>query len=205
MPKWYFPIFCWVSNFENILSYIRMSFCWMSESGQTVFVWDYVCVFVCMCVYVCIYVFVCVYVQTCVYVYASFPMFCSSCNLGTRFRYIRMWFFRISQTGQTIQSVSILVSIFIISNYERAVNNILQPSNDIFRCFVGLKFSRAYFGIFEWDSLESVVEQFMCLLMCASLLYVYICLYICVCLCVTVHMCLWMCKYVHLSNVLLFL
>ena len=71
-----------------------------------------VCVRVCVCLYMLVYVCVCVYVYIRVGVCVSFSTFCCFFNLGTMFRYIRIRFSCISQSGQTFQSTSILLSTF---------------------------------------------------------------------------------------------
>ena len=124
---------------------IRMRFCGMSESGQTVYVCAHVCVCVCISAYVCIYVYVCVYVYICVYVCVCMCIF-SDVYFFLKFRdHVSLYSNEIlSDLGKlrNISYASILNSfhIFKIRNYDSVSNNISKCPNDILRCLLHLRF-----------------------------------------------------------------
>ena len=92
ISRTYFDIFEWDSVETSEVA--KQSKCVFEYAHVCVcgYMFVFMCMFVCMCTHVCIYVYVCV----------CLPMFRIYCNLENMFRYIRMRFRLIPQSGQTV-------------------------------------------------------------------------------------------------------
>ena len=183
---------------EHILVYSNAILCNLAKWPHSPSVCFCVCVSVCICLYVCIYVYVCVYVYTCEFCCMNFYLFrcfVALQILGPCFIYLKEILSDLANWPNISICIHTSVHFFKIWIYDCVCNIIFKCPNAIFRCFIVLIISRAYFGIFEWDSVgpREVAKQFMCVFVPVYVcVYVYAFVYMCIYVCMCTHVCMYL-------------